>query len=142
MLRILQMLSGCYHIPHVKALGQLVYTNNAWGGAARGAGPPQMNFALESAIELLARKIAADPLEFRLANSLQPGQSTSTGQVVEEWPFPGCLEALRPHYQKALAEAATFRKAESEEGSASPVEVSALARPGRGQIHCRGRAQS
>ena len=32
-LRIMQMLSGCYHIPHVKALGQLVYTNNAWGGA-------------------------------------------------------------------------------------------------------------
>ncbi len=65
-LRILQMLSGCYNIPTVKAVGQLVYTNNAWGGAARGAGPPQMNFALESAMNMLARKIGADPLEFRL----------------------------------------------------------------------------
>jgi len=109
-LRILQMLSGCYHIPHVKALGQLVYTNNAWGGAARGAGPPQMNFALESAMDLLARKLGRDPLEFRLQNSLHPGLSTSTGQVVEEWPFPGCLEALRPHLQRARAEAAACKE--------------------------------
>jgi aldehyde oxidoreductase len=137
-LRILQMLSGCYHIPHVKALGQLVYTNNAWGGAARGAGPPQMNFALESAIDILARKIGADPLEFRLANSLQPGQSTSTGQVVEEWPFPGCIEALRPHYQKALAEAAAFKEGKKRKGvgiaggsfgigKAGPADKSAVA---------------
>ena len=56
LLRILQMLSGGYQIPQVKALGELVYTNNAWGGAARGAGPPQINFALESAMDMLARQ--------------------------------------------------------------------------------------
>ena len=106
LLRILQMLSGCYNIPHVRAMGRLVYTNNAWGGAARGAGPPQMNYALESAMDMLARKIGADPLELRLANSLKLGQSTCTGQIVEEWPFPGCLEALRPHYRRALTDAA------------------------------------
>ena len=109
-LRMLQMLSGCYHIPHVKAMGRLVYTNNAWGGAARGAGPPQMNFALESAVDLLSRKIGQDPVEFRLRNSLAPGQSISTGQVVEEWPFPGCLEAALPHFQKARSEAAAYRE--------------------------------
>ena len=72
------MLSGCYHIPHVNAFGELVYTNNAWGGAARGAGPPQMNFALESAVDMLARKMGKDPLEFRLLNPLQPGFAMST----------------------------------------------------------------
>ncbi len=106
LLRILQMLSGGYQIPHVKVLGELVYTNNAWGGAARGAGPPQINFALESALDMLARKLGTDPLEFRLLNTLQPGQSISTGQVVEEWPYPGCLEALRPHYRRAQTDAA------------------------------------
>ena len=116
-LRILQMLSGGYQIPHVKALGQLVYTNNAWGGAARGAGPPQINFALESALDMLARKLGADPLEFRLLNSLQPGQSISTGQVVAEWPYPGCLEALRPHYRRALAEVRRIEDRKSEAGS-------------------------
>jgi len=103
--RALYMLSGSYDIPNVRAKGRLVYTNNAWGGAARGAGPPQVNFALESAMELLAAKLGMDPLEFRLLNSLKPGGSISTGQVIEEWPYPECLEALRPHYQRACREA-------------------------------------
>jgi aldehyde oxidoreductase len=103
--RALYMLSGSYDIPNVRANGQLVYTNNAWGGAARGAGPPQVNFALESAMELLAAKLGMDPLEFRVLNSLKPGGSISTGQVIDEWPYPGCLEALRPHYQRAVREA-------------------------------------
>ena len=114
--RALYMLSGSYDIPNVRAKGQLVYTNNAWGGAARGAGPPQVNFALESAIELLAAKIGMDPLEFRLSNSLQPGKSISTGQIVEEWPYPGCLQALRPHYQRALKESTDQKKGKIRRG--------------------------
>jgi aldehyde oxidoreductase len=107
--RCLYMLSGSYNIPAVEAAGRLVYTNDAWGGAARGAGPPQVNFALESAMELLAQRLGIDPLEFRLLNSLKPGESISTGQVIEEWPYPGCLEALRPHYDRARREAAAMK---------------------------------
>jgi len=109
LLRMLQMLSGAYNIPHVKAFGKLVYTNDAVGGVARGAGPPQMNFAVESAMDILAKKIGADPLEFRLKNSLKPGETTSTGQAVEEWAIPGCIEALRPHYERAAREMGSFR---------------------------------
>jgi aldehyde oxidoreductase len=101
LLRALHMLSGAYNIPHVEALGKLVYTNDAWGGAARGAGPPQINFALESALDMLAAKLGIDPLEMRRLNSLQPGQSTSSGQVVDEWAYSGCLEALGPLYEEA-----------------------------------------
>jgi aldehyde oxidoreductase len=110
LLRVLQMLSGPYDIPNVNAFGRLVYTNNAWGGSARGAGPPQANFALESAMDLLAAKLGMDPLEFRLLNTLKIGGTTSTGQVVEEWPYPGCLDALRPYYEKARREASAFRQ--------------------------------
>ncbi|MGA2402921.1 MAG: molybdopterin cofactor-binding domain-containing protein, partial [Syntrophobacteraceae bacterium] len=106
-LRCLLMLSGSYHIPHVDARARLVYTNNPWGSAARGAGPPQANFALECAIEMLADKLGMDPLEFRLKNSLKPGQSKSTGRVVTEWPVPELLEEIRPHYERALKEART-----------------------------------
>jgi aldehyde oxidoreductase len=109
-LRALYMLSGCYNIPAVEALGQLVYMNKAWGGAARGAGPPQVNFALESAMELMAQRLKIDPLEFRLMNSLRPGESISTGQVIEEWPYPGCLEALKPHFVRARENAAKFKE--------------------------------
>jgi aldehyde oxidoreductase len=115
-LRALYMLSGSYNIPAVEALGQLVYTNKAWGGAARGAGPPQVNFALESAMELMARRLKIDPLEFRLINSLRPGESISTGQVIEEWPYPGCLEALKPHYYNARKESAAFKEGRYKRG--------------------------
>ena len=92
------MLSGSYHIPNVKADSRLVYTNNPWGSAARGAGPPQANFALETAMEMLADKLGMDSLEFRLQNFLKVGQSKSTGRVVTEWPILELMEAMRPHY--------------------------------------------
>ena len=108
-IRALQMLSGSYHIPNIGALARLVYTNNAAGGAARGAGPPQVTFALESAMDMLAEKMGIDPLEFRRMNSLKPGQSKSTGRVVEQWPFPELCDAIRPHYERAKRDAAAFK---------------------------------
>jgi aldehyde oxidoreductase len=108
-IRALQMLSGSYHIPNIGALARLVYTNNAAGGAARGAGPPQVTFALESAMDMLAEKMGLDPLEFRRMNSLKPGQSKSTGRVVEQWPFPELCDAIRPHYERAKRESAAFQ---------------------------------
>jgi aldehyde oxidoreductase len=110
MSRILHMLSSAYDIPNVRAHGKLVYTNTAWGGAARGAGPPQVNFALESAMDMLADKLGMDPLEFRRLNSLTPGRSQATGTVVSEWHFREVCDAIRPHYERARREAAAFKE--------------------------------
>jgi aldehyde oxidoreductase len=107
--RVLWMLSGSYNIPNVDALARLVYTNNPAGGAARGAGPPQITFALESAMDMLAEKIGMDPLEFRRINSLLPGQSVSTGMVYEQWPFPELCDAIKPTYERAQKEAAAMK---------------------------------
>ena len=108
--RTIEMLSGAYNLPNVKAAGKLVYTNDAWGGAARGAGPPQVNFALESAIDMMAAKLKMDPWEFRMKNSLHPGESTGSGHVVEEWAFLGCLERIKPLYETACKNAKDHKK--------------------------------
>lgn len=108
-LRSLQMLSGPYDIPNVKAFARLYKTNNASGGAARGAGPPQSNYALESAVDLMARKLGMDPWEFRYKNTLEVGGTMSTGEVAEEWPAKDVLEALKPHYDRAVKEAASLK---------------------------------
>jgi len=108
-LRSMHMLSGSYNIPNINAFLKLVYTNNASGGAARGAGPPQVAFALESAVDMLAEKLGIDPIEFRKMNSLKPGQSWSTGSTVEQWPFPELCDAIKPHYERAKKEAAAFK---------------------------------
>lgn len=107
--RALAMLNSGYYIPDIFAEGKLVYTNNAWGGAARGAGPPQGNFALESAMNLLAAKLNIDAHEFRKINVLQPGQTTSSGHVVEEWALGACLERIKPEYDRAKKEAESFK---------------------------------
>ena len=108
LMRSLNMLQGSYNIPNINAFGRMVYTNNSSGGAARGAGPPQSNFALESAVDMLAGKLGIDPLEFRRMNSLKPGQTKSTGMVVRQWPFVELCDAIKPHYERARKEAQAF----------------------------------
>jgi aldehyde oxidoreductase len=129
-MRAMWMLSGSYYIPNVNALGRLVYTNNPAGGAARGAGPPQVTFALESAMDMLAEKIGMDPLEFRRINSLQPGQSVSTGMVYEQWPFPELCDAIRPNYERAKKEAAAFKKGPIKRGVGIGTHAFGIGGPG------------
>ncbi len=107
--RALMTFPGSYHIPSFDAGIKVVYTNNAWGSAARGAGQPQVSFAIESAMDMLADKLGMDPFEFRLQNSLQPGQAKTTGGVADVWPFPDVMKAIRPHYERALKDAAAHR---------------------------------
>jgi aldehyde oxidoreductase len=106
--RAIFMIQGSYHIPNLKVFGKSVYTNNSFGGSARGAGPPQTTFASESAVDMLAEKVGIDPLEFRRMNSLKPGQSKSTGMVVKEWCFVEVCDAIKPAYERAKKEAAEF----------------------------------
>ena len=92
--RALHMLTSAYLVPNLAVTSRLVYTNNPWGSAARGAGPPQTHYALECAVDLLAEKMGIDPLEFRRRNSLKPGEAKATGHVVTEWPFPELCDAI------------------------------------------------
>ena len=129
-MRSLWMLSGCYNIPNVNALSRLVYTNNPAGGAARGAGPPQITFALESAVDMLAEKLGIDPLEFRKINSLLPGQSVSTGMVYDQWPFPELCDAIKPSYDRARKEAANYKSGTVRRGVGLGCHAFGVASPG------------
>jgi aldehyde oxidoreductase len=108
--RALHMLNGSYNIPNIKALAKLVYTNNGSGGAARGAGPPQVMFALESLMDMMAEKLGIDALEFRKKNALLPGQTRSTGAPIDQTSFPELCDDIRPHYERAKKAAAEFNK--------------------------------
>jgi aldehyde oxidoreductase len=132
--RALLMLSGSYNIPNVNVLSRLVYTNNPWGSAARGAGPPQVHFALECSMDMLARKMGLDPLEFRRRNSLMPGQSKSTGQVVDEWPFPELCDSIRPQYERSLQEADGQRSGPVKRGVGLGAGAFGIGSPGDASI--------
>ena len=69
--------SGQYRVPNVQFDAWPVYTNNPSTGTMRGAGNPQINFAIESQMDILSEELGIDPLEFRLRNANRPGDVTS-----------------------------------------------------------------
>ncbi len=64
-----------YRCPHKRITGQAIYTNTPPAGAFRGYGLSQTNFAIESAIDALARKLGMDPLHLREINMVRPGDA-------------------------------------------------------------------
>ncbi|MCX7779672.1 MAG: molybdopterin-dependent oxidoreductase [Negativicutes bacterium] len=76
--------TGPYEIPNVKITAYTVYTNNPQAGAMRGFGVPQVAFAHEAQMDMLAEKVGISPLEIRLLNALRPGSLTATGQYLEQ----------------------------------------------------------
>ena len=64
-----------YRIPNYRYEGIRVYTNNMPSGAMRGFGAPQPNFASEVQLDLIAKELDIDPIELRLKNAMQKGDS-------------------------------------------------------------------
>ena len=62
-----------YRCANKKALGYAVYTNMVPGGGFRGYGGSQTTFAIELAIDELARLLGMDPFEIRRKNMVRPG---------------------------------------------------------------------
>jgi len=98
--------SGPYAVPHILAHTRAIYTNAPPAGAFRGFGVPQAAIAHETLMDDLAGQLRIDPLEFRHINAIRAGDTTATGQRLEASAgLAQCLEALRPHWKKARAEA-------------------------------------
>jgi nicotinate dehydrogenase large molybdopterin subunit len=97
--------TGPYEIEHVDVESLCVYTNNPISGAMRGFGVPQVAFAHESQINLLAQHLGLDPLEIRRMNALRVGSRTGTGQeLAASVGIIKTLDAIEPHYRKAKAQ--------------------------------------
>ncbi|OGO58275.1 MAG: hypothetical protein A2Z32_04735 [Chloroflexi bacterium RBG_16_69_14] len=73
---------GAYRVPNVDVEALTVYTNNAPCGAMRGFGVPQVTFALEGLLDVLAERVGVDRWEMRWRNALETGDRTGTGQLL------------------------------------------------------------
>jgi CO/xanthine dehydrogenase Mo-binding subunit len=74
---------GPYSVEHVHADVRSAATNNPVGGAMRGFGAPQVNFAVEQLSDMAAEQLGMDPLEYRRLNMVKQGGETVTGQVLD-----------------------------------------------------------
>jgi CO/xanthine dehydrogenase Mo-binding subunit len=75
---------GPYYWPSIRILAKAVATNTPPQGAFRGFGAPQSLFAMERHMDRIAQVVGLSPVEIRRRNFLKPGQTTTTGQTVNE----------------------------------------------------------
>ncbi|WP_222195001.1 molybdopterin-dependent oxidoreductase [Modestobacter italicus] len=64
---------AAYRVPNKRVDAEAVYTNNPPSGAFRGYGLGQVVFAIESALDELARRVGLSPFDLRRRNVVVPG---------------------------------------------------------------------
>lgn len=84
-----------YHIPNIEVEARHVYTNKQANGAMRGHGAPQIRFAIESQIDMIAADLGIDPLEIRLINAVETG-----------WDHPAKITLRSCGFKESLIKAA------------------------------------
>lgn len=98
----IRLMSGPYAIPALSARIDCVFTNATPTGAIRGAGRPNATFAVERAVDAVARSLGIDRAEVRRRNLVRPDQMpyridilASDGNPVtyDSGDYPEALEA-------------------------------------------------
>ena len=84
--------SNFYRIANYKFDGFGVLTNTSVATAYRGYGGPQVCFAIESQIDMIAKRLNFDPVKFRLKNANQKGDTTISGSHLASCELSQCIE--------------------------------------------------
>ena len=108
--------SGPYRTPNYRAEARAIHTNGPVAGAFRGFGVPQAAIMQELLYDDLAAKCGMDRLEFRRFNAFRDGDKTPSGQVLASVGMLDCLDALRPHWERALEDVARHPKGPTRRG--------------------------
>jgi carbon-monoxide dehydrogenase large subunit len=109
------MLSGPYQVPALKEDVYGVYTNTTPVEAYRGAGRPEATFMLERMLDILARKLALDPVEVRRRNlipAFDNGHDVVTGLKYDSGNYAAALDKALTHvgYDALRTEQAEARR--------------------------------
>lgn len=83
---------GPYNIPNVSVDAYTIVTNKQLTSAYRGFGVPEISWAYESQMDILAKELGMDPVELRLKNILHDGDKAATGEVLFSCGVKECLE--------------------------------------------------
>ena len=94
--------AGAYRIPNVKIDSYAVYTNSVPCGHFRSPGMVQLIFAGESQMDTIAEALRIDPLELRMRNLLQDGDTTPDQTVM--------IDVKAREVLQAVAQAAAWKK--------------------------------
>ncbi len=95
--------SVAYHIDNVHIDVRTIYTNTVPGGNMRSPADVQTLFAWESHVDLIARDLGLDPIDVRLRNAVNIGDTALTGEAMHEPRAREVLQALKTAVRKRPA---------------------------------------
>ncbi len=88
-----------YRLANLKYEGYAVYTNNPIRAPQRGHGAPQLRFAVESQLDMIAEELGIDPIEIRLKNAREAGEQLPNGDNVHNCGLKECIHKVAEHTQ-------------------------------------------
>ena len=97
------VMNGCmcafapYDIPNQRTVGFDVVSNRPKAAAYRAPGSPISAYAVESTLDIAAKTIGMDPLEFRLKNAATPGTQMVYGPKLAHGGYVETVQALLDH---------------------------------------------
>ncbi|MCB1363215.1 MAG: molybdopterin-dependent oxidoreductase [Rhodobacteraceae bacterium] len=80
-----------YRIPNFKYEGYSVYTNYTTRAPQRGHGCPQVRFAIESQMDMIAEELGIDPVTIRMNNARDPEEDLPNSDNVHQAGLKDCL---------------------------------------------------
>ncbi len=86
-----------YRVPNLSYEGYAVFTNNPVRAPQRGHGAPQVRFAVESQLDMIAEELGIDPIDIRLINSRQSGEVLPNGDNVHNCGLSDCIKMADEH---------------------------------------------
>ena len=101
-----------YMFPNMRVDLKTAFTNHVPCGAMRSFGIVKTAFALECQINEMADRLGLSPIEIRRRNGFVNGDTTATGQTLQDVGLLKTLEAVEPIYKKRKAEIAAEPKVE------------------------------
>lgn len=81
-----------YKVPNYRYEGLAVYTNNPIRGPQRGHGAPQIRYAIDSQLDLIARDLGLDPVAVLLKNIRHKGDVLPNGDRLNSCGLRECIE--------------------------------------------------
>lgn len=97
--------SGPYSVPNIDVEAIAARTNNPIGGAFRGFGANQAQFAMEGVLDRLAELVGISSWEIRKLNVIKPGMVWGPGQIMDDGCLGAemCLDEIKPQFDAAIA---------------------------------------
>src|SRR5260221_5213530 len=82
-----------YEIDNVKVIGYDVVSNRPKVAAYRAPGAPISEFAVESVVDEIAKKLGIDPIQLRMMNAAHEGTKAAYGSKLAPFGFEETLNA-------------------------------------------------